>query len=70
MFDSFIWPALGWLVSTWMMLMYVGVGVNGIDGFDWFWLGLALLCDIFMYSGSAYKRNEVPGYATYAGKLS
>jgi hypothetical protein len=64
-FDTFIWPALGWLVVPWTTLMYVGVGINGVDGFDWFWLGFALLADVAMYSGSAYKREQVPGYSTY-----
>jgi hypothetical protein len=49
--------------------MYVVVEpVGGIDGFDWIWLGLAFLADIAMYVGSAYKRQEVPGYNQYVSK--
>lgn len=43
--------------------MYLAVGVNGVTGFDWVWLGLALLADIASYSSSAYSnRDKVPGY--------
>ena len=67
-FDTFIWPCLGWVFVPWTTLMYVGVGINGVDGFEWVWMGLALLCDLAMYSGGAYKREEVPGYSSYASR--
>jgi hypothetical protein len=37
-------------------------GLNGMQGFDWFWVGLALVADIAAYSGSAYKRRDIPNY--------
>ena len=49
--------------------MYVIVEpVGGISGFDWVWLGIGLLADIGMYAGSAYKREQVPGYNQYVSK--
>jgi hypothetical protein len=31
-------------------------------------MGLAVLCDLAMYSGGAYKREEVPGYSSYVSR--
>lgn len=57
-----IWPILGLIFVPWMTLMFILVAPGGINGFDWVWLGLGLFADIASYSGSAYKRNEIPGY--------
>lgn len=39
---------------------------TGMAGFDWVWLGLAFLIDIFSAGASAYSnRNRVPGYTQY-----
>ncbi len=44
--------------------MYVIVAPGGIVGFDWFWLGLALVADIAMWTGGGYgNRNRMPGYS-------
>jgi hypothetical protein len=62
-FNTWIWPLLGLIFLPWTTLMYVLVyGANGIVGFDWVWLGLAVVADIFTYSSGAYKRKEVPYY--------
>ncbi len=42
----------------WTTLMYVLVFPGGIDGFDWVWLGLALMADIFSYAGGGYTNRE------------
>jgi len=62
-FNTFLWPFLGFLFLPWTTLMYVAVyGLNGIVGFDWVWLGLAFIADIASY-GSAYReRSNVPYY--------
>jgi hypothetical protein len=65
-FSSFIWPFLGFIFLPWTTLMYVLVapGGSGIVGFDWIWLGLAVLADISMYAGGGYgNRDRVPGYS-------
>jgi hypothetical protein len=61
-FQTWIWPLLGIIFLPWVTLMYVVVAPGGITGFDWVWLGLALVADIASWSGSAYKRKSVPGY--------
>ena len=58
-FDNFLWPLAGFLVAPWTTLMYVAVFPLGITGFDWIWLGLGVVFDIFSWSGGAYTgRNR------------
>ena len=60
-FPSFIWPLLGFLFLPWATLMYVLVAPGGVIGFDWVWLGLAVLADISMYVGGGYgNRDRIP----------
>ncbi len=62
-FTTWVWPLLGFIFLPWLTLMYVIVAPGGIVGFDWVWLGLALLADIAMYAGGGYgNRNRMPGY--------
>jgi hypothetical protein len=66
-FQGWVMPLLGLIFLPWTTLMWILVyGANGIVGFDWVWLALALVGDIATYSGSAYKRREVPGYPATA----
>lgn len=66
-FNGWLLPLLGLIFLPWTTLMYVAVyGANGIVGFDWVWLGLALAADIASYSGGAYKRKSVPYYPSSA----
>jgi len=58
-FNTFIWPLLGLIFLPWTTLMYVLI--FPIAGFDWLWLGIALLLDIASYGGGAYNRRRVPG---------
>jgi hypothetical protein len=45
--------------------MYIGLFPGGIFGFDWVWIGLAVLADIASYTGGAYgNRNRIPGYGS------
>jgi hypothetical protein len=60
-FSTFLWPLLGLLVLPWSTLMYVAVQPHGVDGFEWVWLGLALLADIASYSGGDQNRQRAPG---------
>jgi hypothetical protein len=66
-FSSFLWPLLGFIFLPWTTLMYVIVAPlgSGVVGFDWVWLGLAVLADIGMYAGGGYgNRDRVPGYGS------
>ena len=62
-FDTFVWPLLGFIFVPWTTLAYVLVFPGGVDGFDWLWIGLGLLADIFSYTGSAYgNRDQLQSY--------
>lgn len=66
-FNTWIWPLLGLIFLPWTTLMWVLVyGANGIVGFDWVWVGLALVGDIVTYTSGAYKRKTIPGYPSTA----
>ena len=63
--NSWLWPVLGLIFLPWLTLMYVIVaplGINSITGFDWVWLGLALVADIASYSGGGYGNRKRLGY--------
>ena len=60
--NSWLWPVLGIIFVPWLTLMYVLVAPGGIVGFDWVWLGLALVGDIGSYSGGGYGNRKRLGY--------
>ena len=63
-FDTFIWPALGFLFLPWTTLAYVVVAPGGVFGADWLLLALAVFIDIAGYVGGGYgNRERVSGYA-------
>jgi hypothetical protein len=57
-FDSALWPILGILFLPWTTLMYVLVFPGGVGGWDWLWLGLAVLGDIGMYAGGGVGNRD------------
>jgi hypothetical protein len=62
-FSTFLWPLVGFLIAPWTTLTYVAVAPLGVTGFDWFWIGLAVLFDIASWSGSAWgNRDRIRGY--------
>ena len=64
-FDTFVWPLLGFVLLPWTTLMYVAVAPAGLNGLDWFWIGIAVLTDIASYSGGAYgNRERIQSYGT------
>jgi hypothetical protein len=66
-FNNWIWPLAGIIFLPWTTLIYTLVyGTNGMIGFDWVWVGLALAADIATYTSGANKRRSVPGYPTTA----
>ena len=66
-FDTYIIPLLGCDLPALDNLMITFVcGANGLVGFDWVWVGLAVAADIASYSANAYKRKTVPGYPATA----
>jgi len=66
-FDTWIWPVLGFVFLPFTTLMYVVVRPGGVSGFDLVWIGLAVVADVAMYSGSGYgNRDRMPGYGSQA----
>jgi hypothetical protein len=66
-YNTFIWPLLGFIFLPWTTLIYAIVyGINGITGFDWVWLGIAVLLDIATWTGGGMRRRSVPGYPASA----
>jgi hypothetical protein len=62
-FDTFIWPFLGFLIAPWTTLMWVIVAPGGVNGFDWVWIGIAVMMDVFSWFGGAYtNRGRVQQY--------
>jgi hypothetical protein len=66
-FNTWFWPLLGLIFLPWTTLMYTivfgGPGpYGGIYGFDWLWLGLALMSDIAAYAASAARRKDASFY--------
>jgi hypothetical protein len=57
-FNTWIWPLLGVIFLPWTTLMYLIVGGGPLVGFDWVWMGLALLADLGSYGGGAYGNRD------------
>jgi hypothetical protein len=60
-FDTWIWPLLGSLFLPWTTLMYVVVAPGGVHGFDWLWIGLAVVVDIAFYAGQGREGGRQVG---------
>lgn len=61
-FNTWIWPLLGLIFLPWTTLMYLILGGTPFVGFDWVWLGLALVADLASYGGGVYgNRDRIPG---------
>jgi hypothetical protein len=56
--SSWILGILGWLFLPWTTLMYIIIYPGGVVGFDWVWMGLALLADIASYGGGGYGNRD------------
>jgi hypothetical protein len=66
-FGSFIWPVLGLIFVPFTTLMYVllATGPGGVGGFDWLWVGLAVVADIASYGGGGFgNRDRIRGYTS------
>ena len=63
---NWIWPLLGviFLPLTTLFYVFMWTPAVGLQGFDWFWLFLAVVLDISHIVGSGYaNRDRVPGMA-------
>jgi len=60
LFQTWIWPILGWIFLPWTTLMYMVVAPAGIVGFDWILLGLGVFADMATYFGGYAERRRLP----------
>lgn len=58
-FSTFIVPFVGFLFLPWTTLMYLVVAPNGVVGFDYVWIALALVMDLVcLTGGGVYGRSR------------
>jgi hypothetical protein len=62
---AWLWPVLGILFLPFTTLMYLLMWTPaGLTGWDWLWLGIAVLLDLSHWTSSGYtNRHRMPGYA-------
>jgi hypothetical protein len=60
-FDTFILPALGLVFLPFTTLLWVLLDAppGGVVGFDWFWIGLAVLLDLSHYVSTYAQRGTM-----------
>lgn len=60
-FDTWIFPLLGllFLPFTTLMWLLLGAPPESIEGFDWFWIFLAVLLDLSHYANTYSQRGAV-----------
>ena len=65
-FDTFILPLLGLIFLPFTTLMWVLLDAPpvGVHGFDWVWIGLAVLLDLSHYATAYSQRGQMPGRTT------
>ena len=63
--DTWVWPLLGFIFLPYTTIMYVLVWniATGVSGWDWLWIGLGVLLDIWKWATIANNRRGIPGYA-------
>lgn len=63
-FDTWVWPALGFIFLPWTTLVFVAVAPFGsVAGWDWFWLALAFFIDLMSWGSGGYgRRAGMPRY--------
>jgi hypothetical protein len=59
---GWLWPVLGIVFVPWATMTYLVVFPGGVVGWDWLWIGLAVVSDIAGYTDAAARRR-VPGYS-------
>ncbi|HEY7659930.1 MAG TPA: hypothetical protein VIC58_04965 [Actinomycetota bacterium] len=58
-FDTWIFPLLGviFLPFTTLMWLFLGAPPQGVEGFDWFWIVLAVFIDL-SHAASTYSQRS------------
>ena len=61
-FDTLLIPLAGVILLPFTTLMYVILyRPGGLDGWDWFWIALAVVCDIAHMGGTYVQREQITG---------
>jgi len=73
--SSFLLPLLGIIFLPFTTLFYVllyhpGLGGVGLYGWDWLWIGLAVLLDLSHWFGSYTQRSYATRYGGYTGPVA
>ena len=65
-FDTFLIPLAGLILLPFTTLMYVVLyAPGGVNGWDWAWIALAVLCDLAHMGGTYVNRQPTSsGYPT------
>ena len=61
---NYLWPILGviFLPFTTLFFVFLWSPSVGLQGWDWLWIGMALVMDIASLTGhAATYRNRIPG---------
>lgn len=56
--DSWLWPVLGIIFLPVTTIIWVLVSTNGVTGFDFLWLGIAVFIDLGSNGRNASKRRS------------
>jgi hypothetical protein len=60
-FDTFIFPLLGLIFLPFTTLMYVFLAAPpfALTGWDWLWIGIAVVLDLSHYGGAYVQRGQM-----------
>jgi hypothetical protein len=58
---SYVFKALGFMFAPWTILMYLALGGEPINGWEWLWIGIGLLADGANWANLIWRRGrDVP----------
>jgi hypothetical protein len=58
---SFVWKAVGFIFVPWTTLMFLVLGGEPINGWDWLLIGLGLAADALSWANIIWRRGrDVP----------
>lgn len=67
---NWIIPLLGIIFLPYTLVMYMlsyDILAGGVTGWGWLWVALGVLLDIMKWGSIYERRQEIPGYSSYAG---
>lgn len=55
---SFVFKALGFIFAPWTILMFLLLGGEPLDGWDWVFIGFAVLADVANWANTIMRRGK------------